>query len=351
MADDETTMNPVCVGQPPTYPASAGDDQAERLNGGGTLGIRKGSIIEVHGISKRFPNARQAALDEVSFAVPHGSMYGLLGPNGAGKTTLLSILTGLMAPSAGEVSIKGNPPAVRQWDPVPGMGIAPQEAAVYPTLSARENLEFFGRMLGLRGARLRERIAWALHLGALEPLADQRVDTFSGGYRRRLNLSIALIGEPEVLILDEPTVAIDPHSRRFIHNRLRELNRSGVTILMSTHYLDEAEQLCDSVAVLDRGRIVAQGTVEKLLAEHRPRELTLELASAPGTTLLEQLRALPQVTRLVAEGRRICMRTSEPAAATRRVLEILEKNGVGHHGLSYGTARFENVFLQLTGTE
>jgi ABC-2 type transport system ATP-binding protein len=306
-------------------------------------------VIEVRGISKRFPESSRPALDNVSFTVLKGSVYGLLGPNGAGKTTLLSILTGLMTPAAGEVLINGSDSTAGSRERIPGLGAAPQEPAMYPTLTARENLEFFGRMLGLRGARLRERVAWCLGIGELGPYADQRAETFSGGYKRRLNLAISLIHEPSVLILDEPTMAIDPHSRHFIHDRLRELNRSGVTILMSTHYLEEAEQLCDAVAVLDQGRVVAQGSMETLLAAHRPRELALELAAIPRPALLDQLRALPEVSQLAASGCHVCMRVSDPVAAAPSVLRVLETAGVRHLGLSYGAARFESVFLSLTG--
>ncbi len=186
--------------------------------------------IEVRQVSKRFRPDAPPALDDLSITVPQGVIFGILGPNGAGKTTLLSILCGLLKPTAGSVRLAGHDTLTAEVKRM--LGVVPQEPAIYPTLTGRENLEYFGRMQGLRGARLAERVEACLKIAEIGDQADRRVEHYSGGYKRRLNLVIGLIHEPRILILDEPTVAIDPHSRSLIHQRLRELHAAGVTILL-----------------------------------------------------------------------------------------------------------------------
>ncbi|MCK7498087.1 MAG: ABC transporter ATP-binding protein [Comamonadaceae bacterium] len=219
------------------------------------------AIIEITDLTKIYPGSDRPALDGLSLAIPAGAFFGLLGPNGAGKSTFLSILCGLLAPTRGQVRVLGMDVTRVPHQVKSILGLVPQDLALYPTLTARENLLFFGRMQGLTGARLRERVATCLTIARLEDLADRRAGTFSGGLKRRLNLVIGLIHEPKLLILDEPTVGIDPQSRHFIHASLRELHAAGMTILYSTHYMEEAEQLCDDVAIIDRGHILTRGTV------------------------------------------------------------------------------------------
>ncbi|MCK7498096.1 MAG: ATP-binding cassette domain-containing protein [Comamonadaceae bacterium] len=219
------------------------------------------AIIEITDLTKIYPGSDRPALDGLSLAIPAGAFFGLLGPNGAGKSTFLSILCGLLAPTRGQVRVLGMDVTRVPHQVKSILGLVPQDLALYPTLTARENLLFFGRMQGLTGARLRERVATRLTIARLEDLADRRAGTFSGGLKRRLNLVIGLIHEPKLLILDEPTVGIDPQSRHFIHASLRELHAAGMTILYSTHYMEEAEQLCDDVAIIDRGHILTRGTV------------------------------------------------------------------------------------------
>ena len=220
-------------------------------------------VLEIEELHKRYPGAEEAALKGVSLSVRRGEFFGLLGPNGAGKTTLINIVCNLLTPSSGGVRLQGYSTSGRaRW-----LGLVPQDLALYPTLTARENLLFFGRMQGL-GRDLRPRSeAWLERVG-LTPYAHRRVATFSGGMKRRLNLIVGLLHEPALLILDEPTVGIDPQSRLLIHENLLRLNREGVTILYTTHYLQEAETLCSRLAVMDSGHVIAKGTPVALVQDH-----------------------------------------------------------------------------------
>ena len=221
------------------------------------------AVLEIKELNKRYPGAEEVALKGVSLSVRRGEFFGLLGPNGAGKTTLINLVCNLLTPSSGAVRLQGSSTSSRaRW-----LGLVPQDLALYPTLTARENLFFFGRMQGL-GPDLRTRVeAWLQRVG-LAPYAHRRVTTFSGGMKRRLNLIVGLLHEPALLILDEPTVGIDPQSRLLIHENLLRLNREGVTILYTTHYLQEAETLCSRLAVMDSGRVIAKGTPVALVQDH-----------------------------------------------------------------------------------
>ncbi len=309
------------------------------------------AAIEVRDLTMRFKGARVDALARLSISVPQGVIYGILGPNGAGKTTLLSILCGLITPQAGSVCVGGldrlhDPAEVKRL-----LGVAPQEPAIYPTLTARENLAFYGRMQGLAGARLESRIQACLELAEIADLADTRVEHFSGGFKRRLNLVIALIHEPRILILDEPTVAIDPHSRSLIHQRLRDLHAAGVTILISTHYMDEAEQLCHQVAIMSHGRLVIQGGVQDLLAAQRDDTIQIRLDRDAPDGLGEALGRLPEVGDLHLSGR--CLTATAPRAdrAILALLQVLRDAEVGVESMGYGGSSLERFFLTLTDEE
>ena len=217
-------------------------------------------VLEVRGLVHRYRGAEAPAVDGLGFAVRGGECFGLLGPNGAGKTTAISVICTLLRPAAGSVSVCGvdiarDPSAARSR-----IGLAPQEIALYPSLTARENLRYFGRLHGLRGKALSGRIAECLEATGLEGSADRRIDAFSGGMKRRANLAAALLHSPPLLLLDEPTVGIDAQSRSLILDRLAAFRSAGTAIVYTTHYMEEAEQLCDRVAVMDRGRIVAEGS-------------------------------------------------------------------------------------------
>ena len=221
-------------------------------------------VIEILNLVKRYND--RTVIDDLSLSVDKGEIFGFLGPNGAGKSTTMSILAGLVQPDEGRVSIGGFDMAGETDKIKPLIGYVPQDLALYPTLSSRDNLSFFGRIYGLGGRLLAERVAWALEIVKLSDRAGDPVKTFSGGMQRRLNIAVGLIHMPEVLFLDEPTVGVDPQSRNFIFEHVEELKAGGMTILYTTHYMEEAERLCDRVAIVDQGRVLALDTPHHLVS-------------------------------------------------------------------------------------
>jgi len=225
-------------------------------------------LLSAEELAKTYPRSPAPALTRFSLEVAPGEIVGLLGPNGAGKTTAISLMTGLLAPDAGRVNICGvdffaHPRKVRGW-----IGLVPQHIALYPNLTAAENLAYFGSMYRIKAAELKSRVAACLETVGLAAHADGRVGTFSGGMKRRANLAVALLHRPRMLFLDEPTAGVDPQSRNLILERLSELSRTGTGMLYTTHYIEEAERICRRVAVVDEGRIIAQGSPRELMAAH-----------------------------------------------------------------------------------
>jgi ABC-2 type transport system ATP-binding protein len=306
-------------------------------------------MLEILGLRKSF--AGRVAVDGVSFAIAPGEIVGVLGPNGAGKTTTVSMITGLLRPDAGEVRMDGR---ALSGDTDPGkrrLGLVPQELALYDELTARQNLEFFGGLLGMERAALHRAIASALSLVGLADRADDAVATFSGGMKRRLNLAAGVLHDPDVLLLDEPTVGVDPQSRNAIFDNLEALRAAGKGLLYTTHHMEEAERLCDRIVVIDQGRVVAQDTVRglyKLLpASNR---LVVELdAPAEDGPWLDGLRAIPGVVSVAPAGDRLELALSDLTAAAPPALGWLAAHGHAYHHLRSERGDLEAVFLALTG--
>jgi ABC-2 type transport system ATP-binding protein len=222
-------------------------------------------ILSTKELVKRYPGAEQSALDALTLNVARGCIFGLLGPNGAGKTTTISILCTLLRPTSGTATVCGHD-VVRQADAVRRtIGLVPQHIALYPSLTARENLRYFARIQRIPGRQIEARVKACLELVGLLDCADRRIDTFSGGMQRRANLAVGVLHQPEILFLDEPTVGIDAQSRNLILERLAELNRAGMTLIYTTHYMEEAQQLCDEIAIVDGGRMIAHGEPSRLV--------------------------------------------------------------------------------------
>jgi ABC-2 type transport system ATP-binding protein len=224
-----------------------------------------------------YPGAAAPALNGLSLTVHQGEVLGLLGPNGAGKTTAISVLCGLLRPDSGTVECLGLAYAAAGGDIRQNLGLVPQDLALYPTLTARENLDFIGRMYGLHGRALAERLDACLSAVGLSDAADRPIQTYSGGMKRRANLAAGILHRPKLLVLDEPTVGVDAQSRNAILELLTELNRQGTTIIHATHYMEEIERTCGRAAVIDQGRIIADGSPAGLVAEH------------PGCTTLQDV--------------------------------------------------------------
>jgi len=303
----------------------------------------------VQNLFKTYKGAHKPALENVTLTIPRGVIFGMLGPNGAGKTTLLSTLCGLLRPSSGQVRVDGEDVWQEARCIKQVLGVVPQEPAIYPTLTARENLAYFGRMQGLSGAHLQTRIRVCLEIADLGAVADEQVGHFSGGFKRRLNLVIGLIHEPKLLILDEPTMAIDPHSRYFIHQRLRELHAAGVTMILSTHILEEAEQLCQEIAIIDQGKIVAQGPLDALLKAHRGNSVQVRLERDPPSSLVDALRRIPGILDVHLMGHDLRLACDGPADVVAQLVDAIKASGIAIVSLSFGTASLEQFFLSQTG--
>ena len=224
-------------------------------------------ILMTENLVKVYPGSDEPAVAGLTLNINRGTIYGLLGPNGAGKTTTISILCTLLQPSSGTATILGHDVASQATAVRRKIGLVPQDIALYGRLTARENLRYFARVLQVPGKMIEERIAECLQLVELQGCADQRVSTYSGGMKRRANLAVGILHQPDILFLDEPTVGIDTQSRNLILERLVELNRGGVTLIYTTHYMEEAQQICDEVAIVDGGRMIACGIPSRLVKE------------------------------------------------------------------------------------
>ena len=225
------------------------------------------TIIQIRSLSKKYKDADTFSLDNLTLDINEGNIFGLLGPNGAGKTTLISMLCGLIQPTSGSFTINQLTFAKNATQIKETIGVVPQEYALYPTLTARENLMYFGSMYGLKGKNLREKVAESLDLLGLLKFADKRVETFSGGMKRRVNLIAGVLHNPKVLFLDEPTVGVDVQSKNAIITYLKELNSQGTTIIYTSHHLSEAQDFCTDIAIIDRGKIYEEGTPSDLISK------------------------------------------------------------------------------------
>jgi ABC-2 type transport system ATP-binding protein len=301
-------------------------------------------ILEVIDLTKDYGGT--LALDRVCFRVDEGEMFGLLGPNGAGKTTLLSIVCGLLSATSGEVWLCGQPlrdrRALRRE-----IGIVPQEVSLYGKLTARENLHFFGELYGMSGSALRKRVDEVLTAIGLTANADQRTSTFSGGMQRRLNLGAGLVHQPRLLLLDEPTVGVDPQSRNHIFEEVRRLNAAGVTVVYTSHYMEEVQALCTRVGIVDRGQLVQCDTLPNLLALLGGQVRVRVDRIRP--VLLDRLGELPEV-RLTPQGdRELLLQCRDVKDTLVRLVGVLNELQVELTGLEIEESNLERVFLHLTG--
>jgi ABC-2 type transport system ATP-binding protein len=303
--------------------------------------------IQVQDLHKNFGDVY--AVQGVSFDVQAGEIFSLLGPNGAGKSTIISMLSCLLEPTKGDALVMGHsilrePMAVKA-----AIGVVPQEIALYEDLSARENLNFWGKMYGLRGAALRQRVDEVLEIIGLAERQKGRVSKFSGGMKRRLNIGIALLHKPQVIIMDEPTVGIDPQSRRNILDNVKELNRQRMTVLYTTHYMEEAQELSDHIAIMDLGKVIALGTHDELVqivGELDRIDLTI---NAKAERVLERWRATEGVHQVSAENGSLTLLVDDSNIVLPRLFESATRAGARITSVEIQEPNLEAVFLHLTG--
>ncbi len=306
-------------------------------------------VLEVKGLRKSFGDL--TAVDGISVAVREGEIFGFLGPNGAGKTTSISMICGLLTPTGGEILVDGRPARAQLRAVKQRLGVVPQEVALYEELTARENLVFWGGIYGLRGGELSARVAAVLEQVGLEERSREPVKRFSGGMKRRLNLAMGLVHDPRLILLDEPTVGIDPQARHNILDVVRSIVASGRTVLYTTHYLEEAESLCDRLAIIDHGRILAQGSVPELKAQLGEGSLLTLQGGFTAARLQEAVGRVAGLTPLELGDGRALLLVARGSDGVGRALESLYREDLRIEGVTIKEPSLEDLFLKLTGRE
>jgi len=291
----------------------------------------------------------RTAVNGVGFEIAAGECYGLLGPNGAGKTTTISMLCGLLHRDGGEVLVDGRPVHEGATDAKAAIGYVPQDIALYDELTAADNLTFFGRLYGLEGAHLKARIEFALSVVGLADRGDDRVGSYSGGMKRRANIAAGLLHDPKLLVLDEPTVGVDPQSRHAILETVAGFGREGMAVLYTTHYMEEAERLCDRVGVIDEGRLVAEGTRRELVAQVGGRDRVRVSMSGSASELAARLRTSEGIEQVEVHEGGIELLATEGRRVLRTVVDAADVLGVEVDGIEVVQLDLEAVFLHLTG--
>jgi len=305
-------------------------------------------MIRVEELHKSY--GQTMAVDGISFEARPGEIYGLLGPNGAGKTTTISIISGLLKADKGAVLVDGRPMSPGAAEVKKQMGVVPQEVALYDELTARENLSFWGGLYGLRGSRLKERVNEVLKLIGLLDRAGDRVKTYSGGMKRRLNLGVGLVHEPQVILLDEPTVGVDPQARIGILDVIRELAGRGRTVLYTTHYMQEAEELCHRLGIMDHGRILAEGSVAELKKMVGEGEVVTVQGSFTAEEMRLSLDGNAAVHAVSLEDNQAMLSVRGDSSSTRLLQDLLGRS-LAIEEISVREPSLEQVFIKLTGRE
>jgi ABC-2 type transport system ATP-binding protein len=288
------------------------------------------------------------AVDHLDMDIRQGEILGLLGPNGAGKTTSIRMLTGLIAADHGEITVFGQRQSTSNLDIRRQMGIVTQEITVFEDLSAEENLRYFGQLYGLRGGELRDNVKRVLEFIGLTEHAKKKPGKFSGGMQRRLNIGCALVHRPKLLIMDEPTVGIDPQSRNHILESVKQIASEGTTVVYTTHYMEEVEAVCDRIEIMDTGRVIAEGTLEELVGNVTHEDTIRLTAAQPSEALTDEIRAVSGVKKVVAMGENYQVISTAGSGNLNRIMEIAMRHG-GVKSITDDKPNLEDVFLTLTG--
>ena len=309
--------------------------------------MNNGYAIEVQNLKKNFGELQ--AVRGVSFAAKTGEILSLLGPNGAGKSTTISMLAGLLEPADGDACVMGHSIRKDPQEAKAALGVVPQDIALYPDLTARENLDFWGKMYGLRGPALKQRVEEVLEIIGLTERQRDKVGTFSGGMKRRVNIGVALLHKPQVVIMDEPTVGIDPQSRRHILDNVKELNQQGMTVLYTTHYMEEAEELSDHIAIIDEGKVVASGT-HKELVELVGEQTRIDLGlNCESEKVVPSWAIVDGVSRVSGLDGKATVLVDDSNMVLPRLFETATSLGARITSVDIQEPNLESVFLHLTG--
>lgn len=305
-------------------------------------------MLELKHLTKKYGDLK--VVDNLSLTVNQGEIVGLLGPNGAGKSTTVSMISTILAPDSGEIWLDQQSSEHSTAEVRKIMGIVPQDLSLYEALSAQDNLEFFGSLYGMSGNGLKERAKEVLELMGLYDKRHQSIQEFSGGMKRRINIGIALMHNPKLLILDEPTVGIDPQSRNHILETVMGLKRdNGTTVIYTTHYMEEVEYLCDRAAIMDHGKLIAYGTLEELKQSSGAFD-TLTLAFQPtGQENPEVLAQIPGIARIMMDKNKLTLLVNPKEGNVIEILDQLRNLGMHLSSFQYEEVNLEHVFLQLTG--
>ena len=304
-------------------------------------------ILVVEDLQKSYGDNH--AVRGVSFRVARGEIFGLLGPNGAGKTTSISMITGLFPPDKGTITVDGLDMKTQTIAAKAKIGLVPQDLALYPTLSARQNLNFFGRIYGLKGKQLQQRVKEVLEMIGLTDKADKAISTYSGGMKRRVNIGAGLLHKPEILFLDEPTVGVDPQSRNAIFDNVEELNRAGMTVIYTTHYMEEAQRLCHRVAIVDTGQVIALDTPTALIRSLGGGIVLLGIGEEHAEEMVEQVAQLPSIKTATRSDGQLKLETHRVQEGLMGALDVANRLDVRLTSLEILEPNLESVFLHLTG--
>lgn len=305
------------------------------------------TLLEINRISKAYKDLK--AVDDLSFSIAEGEVLGLLGPNGAGKSTTISMISTLTTPETGDILYQGKDiikdPRLIQKD----LGLVPQEIALYPSLSGLDNLKFWGHVYSLRGKELNRRIEEIGEIIGLSDRLKDRVDKYSGGMKRRLNIGAALLHKPKILIMDEPTVGIDPQSRNHILNTVKMLNKEGMTIIYTSHYMEEVEELCDKICIMDKGKLLAEGTKDELIKIVNGREKVDVLFKDLSDKIVDKIKAFPYIDEITVKDNRIEVLSEMVEGLLEDLLQVAKESNTKIISIDVKKPTLETVFLHLTG--
>jgi ABC-2 type transport system ATP-binding protein len=306
-------------------------------------------MIRIEGLRKQYGDL--LAVDDVSFVAEEGKIFGLLGPNGAGKSTTISCISGLLKPTAGHISVLGHDVVNDGRDSRKELGVVPQELALYEDLSATENLVYWGSAFGLRGSQLNERVNDTLSAIGLLDRAKEPVRNYSGGMKRRLNFGCGVVHNPKVLLLDEPTVGVDPQSRERLLDLVREQVDKGTCVLYTTHYMEEAENLCDKLAIIDHGRVIAAGNLKELRDLLGERDILRFTGKFPEESVRESIQSHDSVEILLLEGTNLHLSVVDASQNLSQLIEVLRSVGSEIRETTMSQPNLESLFIKLTGKE